>query len=185
MLKYAKDYDILITSKPSPQNQRKDKTMSTLLNFKKSDYQKIITHCKNALPNEACGLLAGTITHPSNETDSPTPNYKTIPSKLTTKTITKVYLLTNTDNAPNHYSMNPEEQLKAIKDARANDTEIIGCFHSHSHTPAVPSSEDKRLACDSDMEYLILSLQEPDCPVLKAFGITQQEHVEAHKLHIE
>lgn len=167
--------------------------MSTLLNLKKSDYQKIITHCKNALPNEACGLLAGTITHPSNKTDSSTPNHKAIPSKTTTKpttkpitkTITKVYLLTNTDNAPNHYSMNPEEQLKAIKDARANDTEIIGCFHSHPHTPAIPSSEDKRLACASDMEYLILSLQKPDCLVLKAFGITQQEHVEAHKLHIE
>ena len=137
--------------------------MGIVLKLKKCDYQKIVEHCKNALPNEACGLVAGTIENGI-------------------KTITKVYLLTNMDASSSHFSMNPEEQLKTVKDARANGAEIIGSFHSHPNTPAMPSAEDKRLAYNPDMEYLILSLQELSHPVLRAFGITHQKNVVRHKI---
>ena len=65
-----------------------------------------------------------------------------------------------TAGLPEHFSMDPKEQLAALKDARANGYKIIGNFHSHPESPSRPSEEDKRLAFDPTIEYLILSLME-------------------------
>lgn len=139
--------------------------MSIVLNLQKKDYDAMLEHCKKGLPNESCGLLAGTIDGE-------------------VKTITKVYLLTNIDASREHFSMDPKEQLNAVKDARAAGLVLIGNFHSHPESPSRPSEEDKRLAYDSSMEYLILSLQEEDNPVLKAFGIDKEKNVTVHDIVI-
>ena len=137
--------------------------MSIVLKLKKSDYDKMLKHCKDGLPNESCGLLAGTV-------------------EGEVKTVTKIYLLTNIDASNEHFSMDPKEQFTALKDARANGVEIIGNFHSHPESPSRPSEEDKRLAYDPSIEYLILSLQEADHPVLKAFGIDKDKNVTIHEI---
>ena len=137
--------------------------MSIVLNLKKSDYDKMLKHCKDGLPNESCGLLAGTV-------------------EGEVKTVTKIYLLTNIDASNEHFSMDPKEQFAALKDARANGVGIIGNFHSHPESPSRPSEEDKRLAYDPNIEYLILSLQEADHPVLKAFGIDKDKNVTIHEI---
>ena len=140
--------------------------MSDMLKLKKEDYDKILKHCVEGLPNEACGLLGGSI-----EEDG-------------TKIIKKVYVLTNIDESNEHFSMDPKEQLAAVKDMRANDCVMIGNFHSHPESPSRPSEEDKRLAYDSNMEYLILSLMEIENPVLKAFGIDPEKNVTIHEIDI-
>ena len=137
--------------------------MSIVLKLRKSDYDKMLKHCKDGLPNESCGLLAGTV-------------------EGEVKTVTKIYLLTNIDASNEHFSMDPKEQFAALKDARANGVEIIGNFHSHPESPSRPSEEDKRLAYDPSIEYLILSLQEADHPVLKAFGIDKDKNVTIHEI---
>ena len=137
--------------------------MSIVLKLKKSDYDKMLKHCKDGLPNESCGLLAGTV-------------------EGEVKTVTKIYLLTNIDASNEHFSMDPKEQFAALKDARANGVEIIGNFHSHPESPSRPSEEDKRLAYDPSIEYLILSLQEADHPILKAFGIDKDKNVTIHEI---
>lgn len=139
--------------------------MSIVLNLSKQDYDIMLEHCVKGLPNEACGLLAGTIDGE-------------------VKTVKKVYLLTNIDESNEHFSMDPKEQLDAVKDARTNGLALLGNFHSHPESPSRPSEEDKRLAYDSKMEYLILSLQERDNPVLKAFGIDTEKNVTIHEIVI-
>lgn len=139
--------------------------MSIILKLKKSDYEKILAHCEKGLPDESCGLLAGTV-------------------EGEVKTVTKVYLLTNMDASKEHFSMDPKEQLAALKDARADGVAIIGNFHSHPESPSRPSEEDKRLAYDSTIEYLILSLQERENPVLRAFGIDKDKNVTVHAIDI-
>jgi proteasome lid subunit RPN8/RPN11 len=136
--------------------------MGIVLKLKQSDYEKMLQHCRQGLPNESCGLLAGTVDGEE-------------------KTVTKVYLLTNIDASNEHFSMDPREQLAALKDARANGVGIIGNFHSHPESPSRPSEEDKRLAYDSSIEYLILSLMEEE-PVLKAFGIDSEKNVTIHTI---
>ncbi|MCH4239865.1 MAG: M67 family metallopeptidase [Oscillospiraceae bacterium] len=134
------------------------------INISKRDYNTMLMHCRSGLPNESCGLLAGSV---SGEM----------------KTVQKIYLLTNTDHSPEHFSMDPKEQLAAVKDARANGFVLIGNFHSHPASPSRPSEEDKRLAYDPSIDYLILSLQERDNPVLRAFGIDTDKNVTVHEVH--
>lgn len=123
-----------------------------MIKLSKSDYEKIVTHAEKELPNEACGLIAGIIENGD-------------------KIIKKVYLLTNIDHSNEHFSLDPKEQLAAIKDMRAEGLVPLGNWHSHPESPSRPSEEDKRLAYDSKASYMILSLMDIDNPVLNSFKI--------------
>ena len=137
-----------------------------MLYLKKEDYEKMLKHCREGLPNEACGLIGGVV-----EGDK--------------RTIKKVYLLTNIDQSNEHFSMDPKEQLEAVKDMRANGLTLLGNFHSHPESPSRPSEEDKRLAYDSKVNYLILSLMDNDNPVLNAFWIDEEKNVTKEELVIQ
>ena len=128
-----------------------------MIYLKKSDYDKIVEHAKKNLPEEACGLLGGT-------------------KNGDEKTVEKVYLLTNIDHTNEHFSMDPKEQLAAVKDMRTNGLALLGNWHSHPESPSRPSEEDKRLAYDPTVNYLILSLMDEE-PVLKAFDIDKDRNV--------
>ncbi len=140
--------------------------MAIHIQLKQSDYEIMLEHCKKGLPNEACGLLGGIVTEQGN---------------AVIKEVKKVYLLTNIDNSNEHFSMDPREQLKAVKDMRANGYQLIGNFHSHPETPSRPSEEDKRLAYDPSIEYMILSLADTE-PVLKSFDINTEKEVTIHEI---
>jgi proteasome lid subunit RPN8/RPN11 len=127
----------------------------TTLRLRQQDYDAIVAHARSGLPNEACGLLAG-------KADGDV------------KSVEKVYLLSNPDSSPEHFSIDPKEQLAAVKDMRVNGLVPLGNFHSHPSTPARLSEEDIRLAYDSRASYLILSLA-GEIPVLKAFGVAGGE----------
>jgi proteasome lid subunit RPN8/RPN11 len=136
-----------------------------MLRLNKTDYEKIIDHAKKCLPEEACGLIAGT-------------------KDGDVKEIQKVYLLTNIDHTNEHFSMDPKEQLAAVKDMRANGLTPLGNWHSHPESPARPSEEDKRLAYDPTVNYLILSLMNPGEPVLKAFDINKEREVTVEEIQL-
>lgn len=121
--------------------------------IKRSDYDKIVEYALSLRPDEACGLIAGT------------------ESEDGSRSIEKVYLLTNTDHTNEHFSIDPREQLTAVKDMRSCGLIPLGNWHSHPETPSRPSEEDKRLANDSRATYLILSLEHEDAPVLNAFHV--------------
>ena len=135
-----------------------------MIYLKKSDYEKIVEHAKKNLPEEACGLLGGT-------------------KNGDEKTVEKVYLLTNIDHTNEHFSMDPKEQLVAVKDMRANGLELLGNWHSHPESPSRPSEEDKRLAYDPTVNYLILSLMDEE-PVLRAFDIDKDRNVTVEEITV-
>ena len=87
------------------------------------------------------------------------------------KEIKKVYLLSNIDHSNEHFSLDPKEQLAAVKDMRQNGFVPLGNWHSHPESPSRPSDEDKRLAYDSKASYMILSLMDSENPVLNSFKI--------------
>ena len=122
-----------------------------MIKLKKSDYDRIVEHAKKEAPVEACGLIAGEISGED-------------------RIIKKVYILTNTDHAEEHFTLDPKEQLAAVKDMRAEGLIPLGNWHSHPVSPSRPSDEDKGLAFDSSASYLILSLMN-DEPVLNSFHI--------------
>jgi proteasome lid subunit RPN8/RPN11 len=124
-------------------------------------HEEILAHARVGLPNEACGLLAGEI-------------------KGDEKQVLTVYCLKNIDQSPEHFSMAPEDQFKAISEIRKKGQVLLGNFHSHPSTPARPSEEDIRLAFDPALSYIIVSLKDAE-PVLKSFsirrGIAEEESV--------
>ena len=136
-----------------------------MIKLSKSDYEKILAHAEKELPNEACGLIGGIIDGENKE-------------------VKKVYLLTNIDHSNEHFSLDPKEQLTAIKDMRANGFVPLGNWHSHPESPSRPSEEDKRLAYDSKASYMILSLMDRNQPVLNSFRIEGQNS-EKEELIIE
>lgn len=136
-----------------------------MLYLKKIDYDIILNHAIQGLPYEACGLIAGKVSGDN-------------------KYIEKVYLLTNLDASNEHFSMDPKEQLSAVKDMRANGFVLFGNFHSHPESPSRPSEEDKRLAYDTKADYLILSLLDQKQPILKAFLINETKNVSEELIEI-
>lgn len=98
--------------------------------------ETIYTHAEEEAPLEACGYLAG-------KEDVVTTNYP----------------MANVDQSEIHYSFDPEEQFRVIKTVRNSGLEIIAAYHSHPETRARPSEEDIRLAHDSSIIYVIVSLE--------------------------
>ena len=125
--------------------------------LKKEDLNRMIAHANYWLPAEACGLVAGIIDEKGD------------------KHIEKVYLLTNTDNSNEHFTIDPAEHFASIKDMRANGIVPLGNWHSHPETPSRPSNEDIRLSYDKNASYLILSLMDAENPVINSFHIEGTE----------
>lgn len=114
--------------------------------------EQFVTHAKTCLPEEACALLLG-----ERGEDG--------------KVVRELYITENVDHTNEHFTITPQEQLRAIKYAREKGWCILGNIHSHPETPARPSEEDKRLAVDPKASYLIVSLMDAESPVCKAFHV--------------
>ena len=123
----------------------------SIIRMKYPFLDEIAKYAKEHLPEEACGLIAG-----SEDENG--------------RLITKVYYLTNTDHAEDHFTMDPKEQLAAIKDMRANGLKPLGNWHSHPSSPSRPSDEDIKLAYDPNASYMIMSLMAEN-PVINSFHI--------------
>lgn len=106
----------------------------------------------NELPDEACGYLIG----------------KDLES------LDENILMENVDHSPEHFSFAPADQFKALKTARSRNKSLLAVYHTHPETPARMSEEDKLLANDPNMVYLIYSLSDD---VLKAFRINRDKEV--------
>lgn len=112
------------------------------------DYETLVAHARAEYPNEACALLGGR--------DS---------------TVERVYALPNAEASPTFYVVEPKAQLHAMNEMDELGLDLVGIFHSHTFTEAYPSRTDVQLAAYEDAAYLILSLADPDNPVLRAFRI--------------
>ena len=123
--------------------------------IRKRDMDEMVAYARGKLPDEACGLLAGT--EAGDE-----------------RIVEKVYYLTNMDASSEHFTMDPKEQLQAVKEMRGKGWKPLGNWHSHPQTPSRPSEEDKRLAYDSTASYLILSLKDEES-VLNSFHVENGE----------
>ncbi|MHC4646524.1 MAG: M67 family metallopeptidase [Planctomycetota bacterium] len=111
-------------------------------------FERMLASASAHAPVEVCGILAGS-------------NGK----------VEKLYEMNNIDNSNDHFMMEPEEQFAVVKDIRSAGLEMLGIYHSHPDTPARPSAEDIRLALTPNVTYVIVSLQNPNDPVVKGFFV--------------
>jgi len=110
-------------------------------------YTQMVARARAEAPVEACGILAGAEGN-----------------------VRRLYGMTNTDGACDHFLMEPKEQFAVVKDIRSRGLEMLAIYHSHPESPARPSAEDIRLALMPDVIHVIVSLLD-DAPAVKGFII--------------
>jgi proteasome lid subunit RPN8/RPN11 len=115
----------------------------------------MIATCIRALPDEGCGLLLGT---PEGEVRTVVPS-------------------PNVAHSAKVYEIDPKVLLMASREADNEGIEIIGVFHSHTHSEAYPSPTDIRQAPDPNWHYVLVSLK--DIPtVVRSYRIVDGEVTE-------
>jgi proteasome lid subunit RPN8/RPN11 len=109
---------------------------------------RLVAHCVAAVPLEGCGLLLG-------ELDG---------------RVTDAVGVRNAAASALRYEVDPTEHLAIDRDAQRRGVEVIGAFHSHTHTEAWPSPTDVAAAVDPSWHWVVVSLRSAD-PVLRSFRI--------------
>lgn len=109
----------------------------------------MVAHCIAALPLEGCGLLVG-------DPD--------------TSLVADAVGMCNAADSALVYALDPKEHLAVDRAATARGLEVIGGFHSHTHTDAWPSPTDVAAAVDPTWHWIVVSLRRAD-PVVRSFRI--------------
>ena len=117
-------------------------------------YRTMVAHCYDGLPDEACGLLAGPV-HAGGEP---------------TGQVSTVYPCTNADASARTYTVDSRDLIRAMRDAEARHEELVGVWHSHTHSDAYPSDTDVRQAMEPHWLYVLVSLRHAE-PVLRTYRI--------------
>lgn len=118
----------------------------------------MVATCIRALPDEGCGLLLG---H-SDGTDAD---------------VTEIVASENMAHSAKVYEIDSRVLLRAFRRADNEEIEVLGVFHSHTHSPAYPSPTDVGQAPDPAWHYVLVSLK--DLPtVVKSYRIVNGEVTE-------
>ena len=99
---------------------------------------KLITHAIERQPNESCAMLLG----------------EKIDDAWNVK---EVFLTENTDNSQTNFTISPKELLQGYQLAEKMQLELVGVFHSHPNSDAVPSSTDKKFMQNNPVPWIIFS----------------------------
>jgi proteasome lid subunit RPN8/RPN11 len=133
----------------------------------------MIAHARELDPFECCGLLAGAagaVTHQYRITNTVAKDHQAV-QVFEQANVKHLGHLSETTRAEVAYFMDPKEMLTAFKDMRQRQIELSVIYHSHTHSPAYPSTTDIGLAYYPDAAYLIISLANKHKPDLKAYWI--------------
>ncbi len=114
----------------------------------------IVAHARSDAPRECCGLLVG---------------------RPQTGTIDEAVATANIEPGTTRYVVDPADHFRLMKRLRGTDREIVGGYHSHPRSPAVPSPTDVAEAFSAAFLYLIVSLLDPERPDVRAWRISGEE----------
>ena len=114
----------------------------------------MVADALDGYPLEACGLLGGRM------------------DERGTATIATCYPTRNVAASARIYEVEPRGLLRADRAAEAAGVQLVGVYHSHTHTDAYPSPTDVAQAPDPNWHYLVVSLKEPE-PVVRSYRIVE------------
>ncbi len=96
--------------------------------------EQILAHARRERPDECCGLLIGAADR-----------------------VERAARARNLRASPTRYLIDPVDHFAAIKDARAAGLAVVGAYHSHPSSPALPSDTDTEEATYPEYLYLIVA----------------------------
>ena len=115
---------------------------------------EMVAHAQAELPNECCGLLAGTIGADG---------------------IARIecrYPLENALGSPTEYESEPRSHFVAVRDMHRRAIEMLAVYHSHPTSAPVPSRKDiDRNLMGEGVMHFIVGLQ-GETPDIRAWWLT-------------
>lgn len=119
---------------------------------------EIVTHAREDLPNECCGLIGGV--------------------DGAAKT---VYRTRNEFASPFSYQIHTSDQFRVTqREIPERGEELLAIYHSHTKSPAYPSQTDLNAAAGwPEPVYLIVSLADAEAPDIKGYWLREMKIAEA------
>lgn len=108
----------------------------------------IVAHAVEAAPRECCGLLIGA-----------------------DGVVEEAARARNVRDGHTTYQVDPADHFAAIRRARSQGRAVVGAYHSHPRSPAVPSVTDLDEAHDPAFLHVIVSLAQPGGPDVRAYRL--------------
>ena len=102
------------------------------------DKDKLVTHAIVQQPSESCAMLLG----------------KKVDDNWN---VEEIFLTQNVDNSQTNFTISPEELLEGYQLAEKRHLELVGVFHSHPNSDAIPSSTDKAFMQNNPVPWIIFS----------------------------
>lgn len=119
---------------------------------------EIIAHARGDAPNECCGIIAGKDGQP-----------------------VKLFRAKNAEASPWRYSVDPRDLFLIYRECEDNGWSFLAIYHSHTASEAYPSPTDVRLAFWPEAYYVLVSLENAETPVVRAFrirdGVVEEEAI--------
>ncbi|MDE2869115.1 MAG: M67 family metallopeptidase [Chloroflexota bacterium] len=119
----------------------------------RAQHDQIVAQARAEAPLECCGVIGGK-----------------------GETALKIYPARNADQSRVHYTIDPRDMLNATRDIEdVQGWDISAFYHSHPRSDAYPSPTDVREAVESGYSeysrFIIVSLMDPDRPVMRCFWL--------------
>jgi proteasome lid subunit RPN8/RPN11 len=108
---------------------------------------ELLAHARAEAPNEACGILSGSLAEGRATTYHPA---------------------RNADASPYVYTVHPDDLVRIVMGIDDAGEDLVAIFHSHVASPAVPSPTDRRQAMYPDAFYLLATLMDPHATPMQA-----------------
>jgi proteasome lid subunit RPN8/RPN11 len=114
----------------------------------------VVSHARETVPAECCGVLLG----------APEVVMEARPAR-------------NLATDPNRFLIDPKDHIDARREARARGLDVVGFYHSHPRSAAVPSPTDLEEASYPDHLYLIVGLASAQ-PEIRLYRLTAGTYFE-------
>jgi proteasome lid subunit RPN8/RPN11 len=108
----------------------------------------MIGHARQDVPLECCGLLLGA-----------------------GGLVDECVRARNARESETAYLVDPADHFAALRRARHEGRAVVGAYHSHPRSPAIPSPADLAEAHDPDLLYVIVSLEETGSPDVRGYRL--------------
>ena len=115
-----------------------------MISLSKGSMKKLIDAAENAYPEECCGLLVGSAEYVNNQLITriiPSPNLSSSDTRDSFEVDPKIRL----------------ELMRNLSQAKTDET-IIGHYHSHPNSEALPSIKDISMAYEPELTWVILAV---------------------------
>lgn len=113
--------------------------------------RRLVAHCIEERPLEACGILVG---HAG--------------------VVTRGYATDNKLRSPVLYEVDERQLFQILRELEPGREEILAIYHSHTETDPVPSRTDIEKAFWPESFYVIVSLKDPK-PRMRAYRIVDRQ----------